>query len=400
MPDRYHSLDFLRGLMMFLGILLHGLIPFMQTPVAFWPARDCERSPVADLFVFVIHSFRMQTFFFLAGFFGCLIYQRYGLAGMIARRCLRIALPFALGLLIIEPTLQAVWLMGNPDALRFVGMTVIADEEPLARLAHHFTTWEFLKYIYPFHLWFLYFLLVYLVAMIPLILIGRKLPSTRAGEIGDTAVRAILHWRGKNLLFACLTALLLWPMRLPGMADTPDGWKPPFYIFTYYFLFFTVGWQLWRHRDALLQFTQGWAKLLLIGNLLVLPAMLYLMFGEKKPLPGVSLLPKPLYHFATNFFAGLYTWLMIVGLMGAAQRFACNERHWIRYLADASYWCYLWHLTLVIALQIWLAPLPLPGLLKLAIVMSVSLSVLLVTYQCGVRYTLVGTVLNGKRRRI
>jgi fucose 4-O-acetylase-like acetyltransferase len=89
--ERLHSLDFLRGAMMFLGILLHRMLPFMETPVPFWPAQDDDRSPLVDLLVIVVHDFRMRTFFFLAGFFGCLLYQRHGLTAM----------------------LQALWLLGN-----------------------------------------------------------------------------------------------------------------------------------------------------------------------------------------------------------------------------------------------------------------------------------------------
>ena len=74
----YHALDSLRGFAMFLGVLLHVAISFMSRPPAFWPVRDSEPTPLADVFLLAAHDFRMQLFFLLAGFFGCLLYQRYG----------------------------------------------------------------------------------------------------------------------------------------------------------------------------------------------------------------------------------------------------------------------------------------------------------------------------------
>ena len=85
LTERYHSLDSLRALAMFLGIMLHGMVSFADLRVPFWPAHDVERSKVPDLFMFLVHDFRMQTFFLLAGFFGCMLYQRFHLVGMLKR---------------------------------------------------------------------------------------------------------------------------------------------------------------------------------------------------------------------------------------------------------------------------------------------------------------------------
>lgn len=227
--ERYHSLDFLRATMMFLGIMLHGMLPFMTIPVPFWPAHDIDRSPAADLFVFVVHDFRMQTFFFLAGFFGCLLYQRYGLAGMIRHRFMRIVLPFGLALIIIEPTLQAVWFYGNASALRAVGLSFAPGDSVTQRVIDHFASGRFLEYIYPFHLWFLYFLIVFFVVMIPLVGIGNRLIDSRL----DRFVGNKLTGKGGVLILAALTTPLLWPMKVWGMADTAEGWLPRACIFTY-----------------------------------------------------------------------------------------------------------------------------------------------------------------------
>ena len=75
-PDRYHALDSLRGFAMLLGVVLHAAISFSTQPPAFWSVRDNDPDPLVDVLLFTVHTFRMQLFFLLAGFFGCLLYQR------------------------------------------------------------------------------------------------------------------------------------------------------------------------------------------------------------------------------------------------------------------------------------------------------------------------------------
>src|SRR5438309_10532055 len=104
MPDRYHALDTLRAFAMFLGIALHAGLSFTTTRVPFWPVYDNDTFILADVFLIAVHDFRMQLFFLLAGFFGCLLYQRYGLLGMLRHRVCRVLVPLALGVAFIVLT--------------------------------------------------------------------------------------------------------------------------------------------------------------------------------------------------------------------------------------------------------------------------------------------------------
>ena len=67
--DRYHGLDALRAGAMLLGILLHGVMSFIEPPVPIWPAVDRARSDLIGAFVLAVHAFRLQVFFVMAGFF-------------------------------------------------------------------------------------------------------------------------------------------------------------------------------------------------------------------------------------------------------------------------------------------------------------------------------------------
>ena len=90
---------------------------------------------------------------------------------------------------------------------------------------------------------------------------------------------------------------------------------------------------------------------------------------------------------------------MCFGLIGLFRWIAARERYWVRYVSDASYWLYLWHLPLVVVgfklTQGWSISIH----LKFALICVAVTAILLVVYQLGVRYTPVGAMLNGKRLR-
>ena len=70
-----------------------------------------------------------------------------------------------------------------------------------------------------------------------------------------------------------------------------------------------------------------------------------------------------------------------------------------RYLADASYWLYLIHLPIVVALQVAVSHLPWPWPIKFATILVVALPVMVASYHLLVRYTFIGFVLNGRSLR-
>ena len=68
-----------------------------------------------------------------------------------------------------------------------------------------------------------------------------------------------------------------------------------------------------------------------------------------------------------------------------------------RYLADASYWIYIVHLPIIMVGQVWVSGMPGPWWLKLGGLLTVSLLLMLVSYELIVRHTFIGRFLNGKR---
>ena len=80
---------------MMLGIVLHGAIFYLVSPPTTMPIpTDRTNAYVFDLLFHFIHSFRMSTFFVLAGFFTALLIEKRGLRDTYKNRVFRVLFPF------------------------------------------------------------------------------------------------------------------------------------------------------------------------------------------------------------------------------------------------------------------------------------------------------------------
>ena len=95
---------------MFLGLVLHASVVF-----ALWtndPNRPHdEPSKILHYAFEFIHVFRMQLFFLVAGFFSLMICQKRGAVSFAKNRFMRIAVPFVLCVLLLQPLSAAVYLV-------------------------------------------------------------------------------------------------------------------------------------------------------------------------------------------------------------------------------------------------------------------------------------------------
>ena len=353
---RLHDMDALRTMALLLGIVLHGAIPFVVTD--FWPVQDTyalETDPSMNPYnylVAAIHGFRMPVFFILSGFFTAMMLQSRGLRYLARHRLRRIGLPLLVSIFTIIPI--TTWL--------FAGDGFDITHWPLAWTVYGFV-----------HLWFLWYLLL---------IIGIFFVVTRLGMIFESR----MWW-----LLVPITAIPQYLMQ-EGVfgADTPLGVIPQPHIFAYYVVFFVFGVFFYRRRAAV---SRRWSLWIFPAMVLVLPAGLAITYDEG------------LYGFEGAKELGTvlnvaYTWMMCFGLMGLFKLIASKKSRHVRYLSDSSYWVYICHLPLMIILQILFADWTVNVHLKFVLACAVTVAVLLACYEWGVRYTPIGTALNGPRSRL
>ncbi|NQD38648.1 acyltransferase family protein [Permianibacter sp. IMCC34836] len=385
--DRLHGLDALRGFALLLGVALHASMSLLPGAQYFWLVSDSRSAATIGLMFYVPHLFRMLIFFLLAGFFGRMLHERLGTRAFLLNRLHRIGKPL---LIFWAPILMAItavlvwatWLAngGKLPAETPPGPSFLPNDFPLT------------------HLWFLYeLLLCYGVLLTLRAVIYRFANSGRLCQWADRSLAFCLRPAGTILL--ALPLLLA----LAGQANwyawfgipTPDQTLyPNAPVLASYWLGFLIGWMLHRQPTLLSQLVQRWhwhlgAAVLLTGLCLILLGL------------APVLQPAPMSEVQTWLYVTAYAiaaWQWCWGLIGVALRFMSKPSPLRRYLADASYWIYIMHLPIVLALQVSMRNLPLSPWLKLLLIISLTMAVLLASYALLVRASFLGAMLNGRRR--
>ena len=99
---------------MLLGIALHASLPYFSRLAGFefvWPADDDQSVALFLVFDF-IHTWRMPTFFLLAGFFAHLVLDRRSTSLFVLDRLKRIALPLLLFGAVMAVVIPPIWVYG------------------------------------------------------------------------------------------------------------------------------------------------------------------------------------------------------------------------------------------------------------------------------------------------
>jgi peptidoglycan/LPS O-acetylase OafA/YrhL len=151
----------------------------------------------------------------------------------------------------------------------------------------------------------------------------------------------------------------------------------------YYACFFWFGAAVFARDGMATRMGSHWKFLLPVGLLVLLPAS-FATLGDR--------LTSTLVQAAT-------AWVVALGAIGIFHRYCSSLGPKTRWLSDASYWMYLAHLPLVIAVQLAIYDRPWPVWGKFLLVNAVVALALLASYRWFIRYTWVGTMLNGSRQR-
>jgi len=377
--NRLHALDAVRGFALLLGVAFHAALSFLGGPPGTWFAADNSSNAMLGDAAFVTHIFRMSLFFFIAGYFGRLLYQKLGARSFWANRLKRIFIPLVAGLVILGPIVSFLWITG---LTKVFGGTL----PPMPAMPADF---------FPLgHLWFLYQLLLIYVAVVAIhSLVARLDPAQKLRGLVDKAVTGSIRTMAGTFTLglpvaAALMSLPVWFywMGIP----TPDMTLVPQVPASVGFgTAFAFGWLVHRSKDALAAIAQRWISN--VGVAIIATGwLLHSMHAEPMAQPGLT---KTVY--ALVFGVALWGW--VLGLTGAALRFLSNYSATRRYLADASYWIYLAHLPVVAALQIWVSHWPLHWSVKYPFILVASFAVLFASYHFLVRPTFIGQLLNGRK---
>jgi peptidoglycan/LPS O-acetylase OafA/YrhL len=388
MNNRMEYLDAVRAFALLLGIVFHASLSFVPIFIG-WAVMDVSTGSIVTAFLLISHSFRMELFFLIAGFFSHMTFHRKGAGTFVNSRLMRIAVPFIAGWFILRPLVVACWVMGGESMRGDVNILagLKAGFESLGQLPKDLLTGT--------HLWFLYYLLM----ITAIALAVRALVSLAPGLYRNVSrwADATVAWLANSRLslpaLSLPTAACLWFMSGWGM-DTPDkSLSPDWPVLMVYGGFFALGWLLHRQNGLLEQFARLSRYRISLGVLstIVTVALSYYQTD----------LGHPYFVWLRAGFVVSYAlmmWSLVFLGIGLFQRLFDKPGKVVRYIADASYWLYLVHLPVVVWLQIAFAELPFHWTLKLVSISLLTVGISIVLYDLFVRSTLMGQILNGRKR--
>ena len=351
--NRKPSLDAARAVALMFVVVTHAALSFMATPIG-WAVQDRSQHLGVDLYVWIVRAFAMPTFFWLSGYFSRAVLVHGGIAAFARNRGTRIVVPLAIALVPCSLVVGALWDWGREIA----GRAAVADNIPKLE--------ESEVEIFLGHLWFLYYLLALSVVGVGIARLVRRVPA----RLPILLLPAVLTFGALAHLGALHT-------------NTPLGFVPDLAILTYTGGFFGWGWLVHARPDELARYGRrlGAAAVVALGSLAIVITTLA---------RGLTIVEvPPLYAIAAS---AVFSIAVMVGLLGACERYLAKPRPVLRFVSDASYWFYVVHLPVVVALQVLLARVAIPGPIKLVAIVSVTTAVCLGVYAIGSRVT------RGRRR--
>lgn len=383
--ERLHGLDAVRGFALLLGVALHATMSYLPGSQYWWIVSDVDPSMALSGLFYWVHMFRMPLFFLIAGFFAHLSFHRLGMKAFIKDRFKRIVIPLvsAWPMVFTGIIIVIVWIA----LIKFHG--ILPKESPPGP---KFTPDDF-----PLtHLWFLYVLsLLYIVILSLRTLLAGLDRKGYVRKFLDAVMRLLLK-PGASLLLALPLAAGLyvtpkWVMWF-GIPTPDSSLYPNLAACLGFSVAFLVGWGLHR-QIALLQVLKKFWSVNLALALIATAASLSITGLSPLQLPVTDNSQKLMYAF--TYSVGAWSWTL--AWVGMGLRFLSDVSPKRRYLADSSYWVYIVHLPIVMALQVAGSLVSWPWWVEYPLILTLGFTVMLSSYQLFVRHTFIGATLNGRK---
>jgi len=372
-PERRHDLDALRVFACYLLFLFH--VGMVFNPAPFFHVRNDESSLVFLILCGFISLWHMPLLFLLAGWSAAASLRSRGVGTFLRERGSKLLVPLLAGCILLTPVIKYLELRSGQDLNHrglFVTEEVQAsmqsvlpvelprtepfDQSFLAFLPTFFTdldrfTWS--------HLWFLAYLLVFTVVLLPVLA-----PLAAWSPRGFRPSRA---WVYLPILPLGLIQLTL-RERFPGPYNLYNDWASV----SYYVTFLGSGFAMAVVPAFEERLREEWRRVLALG-LVATGVLLGAVLGVFESTSAVLL---------GSAVAG---WCFVVALLGFAHGRVTRSSAALRFLAESAFPIYVLHQPVVVVLAASVVLLPLGIVAKFLLLLAGSVAVTLALYQFGVR---------------
>ena len=191
--------------------------------------------------------------------------------------------------------------------------------------------------------------------------------------------------------------------------------KPAWWILLHYFLFFICGAFMYGFKNFGLISKFIWPLLFFVGFIFLIislkefnkpcPDWLNLRKDLEGPFSFLNSITQSIHEWLKDFkntkplITSIYCWVMIFGFVGFFKFLFSKPSVSVRYISDSSYWLYLGHQPLVQAYQILFSDWDKPIYFKFPFICILTALTLLIIYHFLIRYSFIGSILNGPRTR-
>ena len=414
--DRLHYMDSLRATAMFLGLVLHAGVVFAQWTIDPMRSHD-EPSMFLHYAMELIHVFRMELFFLVAGFFSVLLVRKRGLNYYVKNRVTRILLPFIICITLLQPLLAAGYyldIIGSNESLVAQYITYLKTPGYIFREPVLIGSWLW-------HFWFMHLLIYFIACFAISSLIIDKLKIRL--NLSSFMMNAVGGRLGIFLLTFMTYSILVFS---PPWADVPRV-GTSIDVLLYYGLFFVFGALFFSHQRSLDQI-QANAKYHIIPFLLALLILVPLIDELRLTTQPEILLQNwalfetvearsgllgnfPFFQNPFNFSSlnapsewhlmcllrAYTTWCGILFFICLFKKYQNKQTALGRYFADSSYFIYLLHFPIQLPISYYLRDRIESALLCFSICLIGSVVICLLLYHFACRGTVIGTLLSGRR---
>lgn len=342
--DAFRPLDAVRALATTAIVLLHAATPYVRTdlPHLLWPIAERGQSLGPDLLFWGVRGFARGLLFLLAGYASAIVIAKVGPRQFVRKRLHRIGLPLLVGTLTVLPIMYVVWASGW-----------VARGWALPKDLHHFRFHGrgIQSELFGFgHLWFLYYLLLTSLGFAAWHALTDRLALRDRLRLSDR-VRAALALSPLRILMIAAPVTVVVALSPDSIFDFRNGFLPRLDFLAYHLPFFIVG--VWMaqakpdkpNKPKTRLPERRWALELWLALIVLLVAMPFIRRQSWGPLVTTDR-----WLLASLF--GVYGGLMCSGLVGWGQSAQAPTGKAWRWLADHSFWIYLWHLPFVGLVQI------------------------------------------------
>ena len=339
---RRFDLDWLRIAAFALLILYHAGMAFVTWD---WHIKLARLDWLEPVMLFT-NAWRLLLLFLISGIASAAMLGK-GSDGFLANRSRRLLLPLLLGVVLIVP--PQPWVEVHVNGMWSGSYLAFWQSEYFGfsdRLGLILPTWN--------HLWFVVYLWAYTVLL-------ALLPAGARAGLAHGASRLLA---GQRLLWLPMLAIaairITLADRFPESHDLVSDWCMHWIYGGSFFIGVAMGTagRLWAGVARL------WRPGLVLG--LIGWALAAWINGQPGAVEGGWLI-------LSRMLRAVQAWGMIIGLLGAAQRWLAFDHPWRQTLAEAVFPAYLIHQTIIVVTAWWLLPLGLPLAMQAALLLGATI---------------------------